>query len=216
MDKVYHRLLINRLKGISVTVLNSYTKLTYSSKNAVLVVAFCIAAVAFYNHFVAPHRNYLRAAQTYETLAGVLNEKNEIIAGYVGTKKQELQQLQHKSQLIDASVFNDVEARQFFSGIQTAAEQTKCVINSLKFSQDGRQGGTSSSSQGPYVEASRATLSVTGGYRNIVALIRKLQGRPEQVWIDSLRLRLVSGRLLNCDMTITIYVKHNKDGPLNE
>jgi hypothetical protein len=199
-----------------VTPLSSYTKLTYSSKNAVLVVAFCIAAVAFYNHFVAPHRNYLRAAQTYETLAGVLNEKNEIIAGYMGTKKQELQQLQHKSQLIDASVFNDVEAKRFFSGIQAAAEQTNCVVNSLKFPQDGRQESTSISSQGPYVEASRATLSVTGGYRNIVALIRKLQGRPEQVWIDSLKIRLISGRLLSCDMTITIYVKHNKEGPVND
>jgi hypothetical protein len=190
--------------------------LTYSSKNAVLVVVFCVSAVAFYNHFVAPHRNYLRAAQTYETLAGVLNKKNEIIAGYMGTKKQELQQLQHKSQLIDAGLFDDVEARQFFSGIQTAAEQTKCVISSLKFSQDGRQESTSISSQGPYVEASRATLSVTGGYRNIVALINKLQERPEQVWIDSLRLRLVSDRLLSCDMTITIYVKHNKKGPPDE
>jgi hypothetical protein len=199
-----------------VTPLSSYTKLTYSSKNAVLVVAVCIAAVTFYNHFVAPHRNYLRAAQTYETLANAIEQKNKSIAGYVGTKKQELQQLQHKSQMIDASVFNDVEAKQFFSGIQTAAEQTKCVINSLKFPQDGRQDGTGSSSQGPYVEASRVTLSVTGGYRNIVALIRKLQGRPEQVWIDSLRIRLVSDRLLSCDMTITIYVMHNKKGPPDE
>lgn len=199
-----------------MTLLDSYTKLTYSSKNAVLVVASCIAVVAFYNHFVAPHRNYLQAAQTYKTLAGTLDRKNRSIAGYVETKKQELQQLQHKSQLIDAGLFDNVEARKFFSGIQTAAEQTKCVINSLKFPQDGRQGSTSSSSEAPYVEASRVTLSVTGGYRNIVALINKLQNRPERVWIDSLRIKSTEGSLLSCNMAITIHVMHNEEGPLDE
>jgi hypothetical protein len=184
----------------------------------VLVVAFCIAAVVFYNRFVAPHRNCLRAAQTYETLADALDEKNSVIAGYVGTKKKELQQLQRQSQLIDAGLFDDVEARQFFSGIQTAAKQTKCVIKSLKFPQDVRLSGTSGPSQGTYVVASRVTLSVTGGYKNIIELINKLQNRPQQVWIDSLRIRLISDGLreLNCDMTITIYVKHNKEGPVND
>jgi len=199
-----------------VTGLSSYTKLRYSSKNAVLVVAVFVAAVAFYNHFVAPHRNYLRAAQTYQELAGVLNKRSKIITGHVGAQKKELQQLQHKSQLIDRGLFDDVEAKQFFSSIQTFAEQTKCIINSLKFPQDGRLSGASSPSEGPYVEASHVTLNVTGGYRNIVALINKLQGRPEQVWIDPLRIRLVSDGLLSCDMTITIYVRYNKDGTVDE
>lgn len=201
-----------------MTGLNSYAKVSYSSKNALLVVAFCIAAVVFYSRFVAPHRNYLRAAQTYQTLAGMLDGKNEVIAGYMEAKKKELQQLQHKSQLIDAGLFDDVEAKQFFSGIQTAAEQTKCVINSLKFPQDVRLSGTSGPSQGMYVVASRVTLSVTGGYKNIIELINKLQNRPQQVWIGSLRIGLISDGLreLNCDMTITIYVKHNKEGPVND
>jgi predicted transcriptional regulator len=182
----------------------------------VLVVAACVSAVAFYNHFVAPHRNCLRAAQTYETLADALDEKNSVIAGYVGTKKKELQQLQRQSQLIDAKLFDDIEARQFFSGIQTVVEQTKCVIKSLKFPQDVKLSSTSGPSQGTYVVASRVTLSVTGGYKNIVALINKLQNRPQQVWIDSLRIRLISDRLLGCDMTITIYVKHSKEGSVND
>jgi hypothetical protein len=197
-----------------VTLLNSYTKLTYSSKNAVLVVACCIAAIAFYNHFVAPHRNSLRAAQTYETLAGTLDRKNRIIVGYVKNKKKELQQLQHKSQLLDASLFDGVKAKQFFSGIQAAAEQTNCIVNSLKFPQDRKRDSASRPSQA--VEASRMTLSVTGGYRNIVALINKLQDRPERVWIDSLRIKSTAGSLLRCNMTITIYVMPNKEGPAND
>jgi hypothetical protein len=195
-------------------MLNSYTKLTCSSRNAVLVVVLCMAAVAFYSHFVAPHRNCLRAAQTYQTLTDALEKKNISITDYVKTKKQELQQLQHKTQLIDAGLFDDVEAKLFFSDIQTIAEQTKCVINSLKFLQNGS--GMSSFSQGPYVEANRATLSVTGGYRNIIALINKLQERPKEVWIDSLGIKITSDRLLSCDMTITIYVKHSKEGPPHE
>ncbi len=197
-------------------MLNSYTKLTYSSKNAVLVVACCIAVIAFYNRFVAPHRNYLRAAQTYETLAGVLEKRNRIIAGYARNKKKELQQLQHKSQLIDKSLFDSVKAKQFFSGIQAAAEQTNCIVNSLKFPQDQKRDGTSRTLQGPYVEASRATLSITGGYGNIVALINKLQDRPERVWIDSLRLKSAAGGLLRCDMTITIYAIYNEKELLDD
>jgi hypothetical protein len=185
--------------------------LTYSSKNAVLVVACCIAAIAFYNHFVAPHRNCLRAAQTYETLTGTFERKNRIIAGDVRAKKKELQQLQHKSQLIGASLFDDVEAKQFFfSGIQAAAEQTNCIVNSLKFPQDRKRDSASQLSQA--VEASRMALSVTGGYRNIVAIINKLQDRPERVWIDSLRIKSTASGLLQCNMTITIYVMHNKKG----
>lgn len=214
MDKVFHWLFINRPKGISVTLLNSYTKLTYSSKNAVLVVACCIAVVAFYNHFVAPHRNCLRAAQTYETLIGTLESKNKIIATYVKTKKKELQQLQHKSQLIDASLFDDVEAKQFFSGIQAAAEQANCIVDSLKFPQDRKRDSTSRPSQA--VEASRMTLSVTGGYRNIVALINKLQDRPERVWIDSLRIKSTASGLLRCNMTITVYVMPDKERPADD
>jgi hypothetical protein len=198
-----------------VTPLNSYTKLTYSSKNAVLVVACCIAVVAFYNHFVAPHRNCLRAAQTYETLAATLESKNRIITGHVRTKKEELQQMQHKLQLIDASLFDEVKAKQFFfSGVQAAAEQTNCIVNSLKFPQDRKRDSTSRPSQA--VEASRMTLSVTGGYRNIVALINKLQDRPERVWIDSLRIKSAASGLLRCDMTITIYVVPSKEGPADD
>jgi len=196
-----------------VTMLNSYTKLTYSSKNAVLVVVCCIAVVAFYNHFVAPHRNYLRAAQTYETLAGVLEKRNRVIAGYARDKKEELQQLQHKSQLIDKSLFDSVKAKQFFSDIQMVAGQTNCIVNLLKFPQDQKRDGTSRTLQGPHVEASRATLSITGGYRNIVALINKLQDRPERVWIDSLRLKSAGEGLLRCDTTITIYAMYNKEEP---
>ncbi len=195
-------------------MLNSYTKLTYSSKNAVLVAACCIAVIAFYDRFVAPHRNYLRAAQTYETFAGA--KTNRIIAGYVRNKKKELQQLQHKSQLIDKSLFDSVKAKQFFSGIQVAAEQTNCIVNSLKFPQDRKRDGTSRTLQGSYVEASRATLSVTGGYGNIVALINKLQDRPERVWIDSLRLKSAAGGLLRCNMTITIYAIYDKEEPLDD
>jgi len=133
----------------------------------------------------------------------------------VKNKKKELQQLQHKSQLINASLFDGVKAKQFFlSGIQAAAEQTNCIVNSLKFPQDRKRDSASRPSQA--VEASRMTLSVTGGYRNIVALINKLQDRPERVWIDSLRIKSTAGSLLRCNMTITIYVMHNKEVPADD
>jgi hypothetical protein len=195
-----------------VTLLKSYAKLNYSSKNAVLIVASCIAIIAFYNHFVAPHRNYLRAEQTYGTLVGAIDRKNRLIAGHLKTKKQELQQLQQKSQMIHATLFDEAKAKQFYSSIQTAAEQTNCVVDSLRFPQARKQ-DKMSSPQGSYVSASRMILNVTGGYRNIVALINKLQNRPEQVWIDSLSIKTARGGVLKCDMTVTIYVIYNEEGP---
>ncbi|GAG97602.1 unnamed protein product, partial [marine sediment metagenome] len=60
--------------------------------------------------------------------------------------------------------------------------------------------------------ANRAIFSVGGTYKDIVALINKLQNRSKQVWIDSISIEPVdrNSELLKCDMSIAIYVIYSE------
>jgi len=80
-------------------LLDNLTKSTRSSKNVALVTLILIGVIAVYNWLVAPHRNYLLAAQKYESTAGNLAKKNQIIAKKVKNKTKELDRLQESAKL---------------------------------------------------------------------------------------------------------------------
>ncbi len=71
-------------------LLDNLTKSTRSSKNVVLVTLILIGVIAVYNWLVVPHRNYLLAAQKYESAAGNLAKKNQIVAKKVKTRQRSL------------------------------------------------------------------------------------------------------------------------------
>ena len=49
------------------------------SRNVMLTSLVLIGTIAFYNWVVAPHRNYLLAAQRYASVTADLVKKNQII-----------------------------------------------------------------------------------------------------------------------------------------
>ena len=51
-----------------------------------------------------------------------------------------------------------------------------------------------------------AMLSVIGQYNNIAELIKRLQDRPQKVWIDTVKVRTIDfgSDQPRCDITITI------------
>ena len=97
--------------------------------------------------------------------------------------------------------------------MQAMAEEANCVIYSLNFSPTDSAIDTSQSEVSSHIAANHATLSVVGGYRDIVALINKLQGRSRQVWVDSISIEPVGSNTdqLRCDIVVTIYVIHGKE-----
>lgn len=191
--------------------LQNLKKPTRSSRNVVLAVLVLIFAVACYNWLVAPHSNYLRAAQRSEQTSGELIRKNKLISASVAAQKKQLVELREEYGRAETELFGFEGADEFFGSIDVVAEDAGCVVMSLVFRSAARQSG--SARWRGFISPRRATLSVLAGYPNFVALIEKLRGRPERVLIDSISIkpsRSTPGQL-DCDMDVTIYVMQHEE-----
>ena len=183
-----------------------------SSKNVVFAAFVVIEAIALYNWIVTPHLNSLQAVQKYESVANKLAKKTQIISTNVKLRRKKLGQLQEEFEHIHIKLFDPVKAKEFFSDIQAMAEQANCVIYSLNFSPTDSAINAGRSEISSHITANRAIFSIGGRYKDIVALIDKVQGRSKQVWIDSISIEPMgrNSELLKCDMSIAIYVIYNK------
>ncbi len=201
-------------KEYQLMLSKEWTKSTRSSSNVVLAALALIGVIAVYNWIVAPHKNYLLAAQRYELATGNLAEKNQSIRSDVTGKKRELEKLQEQFKEIHTGLFDPIKARKFFSSIQVVSEETNCTVYLLEFSPNSSASNADKSEAISYVTVQRAILSVGGSYRNIAALMDKLQDRLERVRIDSISIKPIgnSSAQLKCNMTITIYVIQGEEG----
>jgi len=189
------------------------TKSTRSAKNAMFAALVLIGAVAVYNRIVTPHRNYLMAAQQYESAVDHLDRKNQTIHHDLTVKKKELEELLGKFRQTHLELFDPVEAGRFFSHIQNKSEEAGCIVSLLTFSTGSLASGEKHSKSNHYITKEQAMLSVLGGYSNIVALMNKLQDSPKKVCIDSVRINADDQGTghLECKMTVSIYVIHRKE-----
>ncbi|MFZ0034621.1 MAG: hypothetical protein WAK60_06505 [Sedimentisphaerales bacterium] len=199
-------------------LLGNWTKSARFSGNAVFIALVLIGIFAIYNWIVVPHENNLMAAQRYRSVTDVLAKKNEIISGEMIVKKKNLEKLQNELDQLHTGLFDPVGVKKFFSDIDFMAESTNCTIRSLNISQAESALKADQSKARSDITANRAALSVVGNYGNIVALIGKLQDRPQQVRIDSLSIKLIGGNSnqLGCDMTIMVYEIQNKEEYTND
>lgn len=172
-----------------------------------------IGIIAAYNWIIAPHRNYLLAADKFESTVTNLARKNQIIGNQVTMKKKELEELHEKYKQSCARLFNPVQAGEFFSNIQARAERVNCILSSLTFSPVRPAPKTARPQTDEYITAQSATLTLSGGYGNILALMDLLQDGPKQVCIDSVGINSdeQDSVQLECGMTVTIYVIHRKE-----
>lgn len=194
-------------------LLKNWTKSTRSSRNVMLAALVLIGAITVYNWIVAPHANYLLAAQRHASVIGELAKKNRIINNNVAIKNKKLKELQEKFSQVHTALFDPIEAKEFFSDIQAVSEEANCVIQSLNFLQTDSALKAKRSKAGSYITVNRATLSVVGSYKNIIALMNKLQDRLRQVWIDSISIKSIRNNpdQLECDVIITVYAIQNEE-----
>lgn len=187
------------------------------SGNVAFVSFVLIGAVAAYNWLVAPHRNYLLAAQKYESAASNLAGKNQIIRDGLAVERRKLDELQEDFERTRVGLFDPVGAENFFNGIQTEAKETGCVVNALKFMSNKPKSGANRTRKkkggNGDITARSVMLNVSGSYRNIVALMNMLQNRLQKVQIDSVQIGPLgekSGRL-KCTAIVTIYITPGKE-----
>ena len=190
----------------------NWTKSTPAPRNIAFAALVLMGAIAVYNRVVAPHANYVLAAQRYESVANKLTTKKQAIIDDMKIKKEQLEELEEKLKQMRTSLFEPIEAKEFFSDIEVMSEGANCTIYSLDVSQTRSALKAERSGARVYITSNHAKLSVVGSYRNIVVLMNKLQGRPRQVWIDSVSIKPISdsSEQLKCDITIVIYTTEEK------
>lgn len=182
----------------------NWTKTTRSSGNILLAAILIIAAVVVYKWTIAPHTNYLSAAQRYDMTLDGIARKNKLIETNIRVQQKKLEKLQKKFEQLNSRLFTPTKATEFFSDIQSVAEEAGCQISSVNFSSanPGNRAKTTN------VYTKRARLDIIGSYENITKLISRLQNRPERVKVDRISIKPIRGigGKLKCDATIVIYI----------
>jgi len=181
-------------------------KTTHFSRSVAFAAMVLIGTIAVYNWFIVPHTSYLGAAQRYELVAGELAKTNRLISSDVAAKKKELKELNEKLAKVRTKLFSRAEAAKFFDGIGGLARTMNCKVLSLKFSDTSSGRKAPATDDGITVES--VLLSVAGGYKDITALMSKLQNRTEQVWINGVNVKSAGEGIdnLKCDMSVAVCV----------
>ncbi|MHC4387004.1 MAG: hypothetical protein ACYS8I_16875 [Planctomycetota bacterium] len=194
-------------------VINEFAKLSSPSRKATLASLVVIAVLLLYNQIVAPQVTYLRAAEKLELATEGIASKNTSISTTVEASKKDLQKLREQVSSFRDTLFTPEKTRQFFSDLEVISQQAGCSVTSLRFVQ-GRQDTEVTDASG--VVATGAVLNVVGTYKSVTELLKRLQSRSEEVWIDSLRMQIVDYRSAHakCDITITVYTIEHEENSL--
>lgn len=191
-------------------------KLNRSTRNATLASLIVIASLAMYNWIAAPHAAYLSTVQGYESVMSNLIKKNKLISNNVNIKRKKLQKLHEQSVQLQSTLFTSDKAGEFFSDLQAISEQTGCMVYSLNMISNTPNPKDKQLEDSSGVATKSAVLSVVGVYKNIARLIKRLQARPQKVWIDSIKVLTIeySSDRPRCDITITTCVIADKENNL--
>ncbi len=199
-------------------LMKALVKSSRSSRIAFSAAIIIIVAIAAYNWMVAPHANYLHAAQQYELMASDVARKKQLVKAKGAAKKKQLESLRAELESVRTALFHDAEGRKFFAGIEDLCNKTSCIVSSINFV-SGNLGrfATSAQSSGAIVEKS-AVVCFVGSYNNIISFIEKLTNRPQKVLIRSLKIIAFSSRSspLECKMMITIFTVGDEEVSTNE
>ncbi|MBN2181860.1 MAG: type 4a pilus biogenesis protein PilO [Sedimentisphaerales bacterium] len=186
-----------------------------SQKNVIFASLVIIGAIGVYNWIIAPHRNYLQAAQKYESAASNLVKKKQIIINNLKVRKKELVGLEEELNSGYEKLFDSVEAKKFFSDIQLVSEEAGCIMSSLTFSQADSESGAASPNQ---IIAKTTELTVLGSYGSITTLMNKLQEGSKCVRIETVCIFSDDDNpsYLKCRMSVTIYMIQRKENRRHE
>lgn len=193
--------------------LDSITKSSRSSRNALCLSIIIIGAVAAYNWIVSPHVNYIQAAQKLQKTTVVHARKNKIISEQTKTMKKELSQSQDRLDDLGNKLLDHTSAEEFFGNIDNVARQSDCIVRSLNLSLPVETRKTRLKTIHSRILEQSAKLTILGNYKNIVNFMKVLQGRTEYVVVDLTKIvptRDESGRLA-CDADIWVYLIEKKD-----
>ena len=194
-------------------LLKSWIKPVSSQQNVIFVSLVIIGAIGLYNRVIAPHRNFLQAAQKYEEATDNLTKKKQTIGNNLKIRQKKLESLEEKLNSGFEMLFEFFEAKDFFNNIQAVSEEAGCNMHSLTFTQADMESDIKDPNSNVHITAKGVKLTVLGGYDNITTLMNKLQENSKYVRIESVKIYSDSSfpGYLKCDMSVTIYIISRKE-----
>jgi Tfp pilus assembly protein PilO len=185
-----------------------------ATKVIISVSFVAIVALAAYNWVISPQITYLHAAEQYKSIVEGAGAKSAVILKNVEKKLVELEKLQQDVSGLENNFFTFEKAREFFSDIEPVAVQHNCAVESSDFmlSVSKKSGDVSD------VTLSRAKVTLSGNYKNIMKFLEKIRDYPQRIVISNLLIER-SDKInndLNCQVTITIYVIEDKEAMTHE
>jgi hypothetical protein len=197
---------------------DNLAKLNTASRNGISAALVVVTLVAMYNWTIAPQLTWLRAEQQYEAAVSDVARKCAVTSEALGKKQTKIEELRQEFTQLQNTVFTSEAAKEFFSDLQVISQEVGCTVYSLNLVKNQQDPQRKKTEKPQGIVTSSAALSVIGVYPNIIKLIEKLQGRPQKVWIDALKMKTVGGELqqLKCDMTITICTFPDKEAKTHE
>lgn len=195
-------------------LINDTIKSGPATKVIIAVSFVTIVALAAYNWVISPQITYLHAAEQYRSIIESAGAKSAVILKNVEKKLVELKKLQQDVSGLENSFFTFEKAREFFSDIEPVAVQHNCAVESSDFmpSVSKKSGDVSD------VTLSRAEITLSGNYKNIMNFLEKIRDYPQRIVISNLLIGR-SNKInndLNCQITITIYVIEDKETMTHE
>lgn len=205
----WHRL----LDDISTTMPKTVQLNVFESKDAsdMLIAGKALSLIAIRDFVDALTTNtQIESAQLTDTSTTTLNSEDLFIFSIncnlaSQTETQDtLDSDQSNSDLDTHRLFTTTQADEFLISIQTASEQTGCMVKSFLISPDDTTFNDEKTNTN--VNRKHATLTFLGGYKNILNTIENLQNHPQTVWLDSITIAQADQTSqLQCTTKIAIY-----------
>ena len=186
------------------------TQLNRSPRRVLLFALTFIAAIALYRWILSPYSTQLWAAQQYKSALNSVLHKTSVLSTSLQDKKAKIDKLAKESVRLRNQLFTWAEARSFLASLPNIANQVGCTVQSVSSLADERRNAQNQEDGSSGIVGRKAVITVTGGYGNIVKLLRELQNYERKVWIETLKMD-ISGNTgkLQCQMTLAIYcVEH--------
>jgi Tfp pilus assembly protein PilO len=196
-------------------LMEALVKSSRSSRIAFSAAIIIIVAVAAYNWMVAPHTEYLHAAQQYEHMMGDVAMKNKLIKAKEAAKTKEVERLRAELAGVQTALFAPYEAKRFFSDIETVCNASNCAVSSINFLSGDLSASVETDSA---IAENSAVVDFVGSYGSIINFLARLTDRSQRVFVPSLKISTFGSKpgLLECEMVVTIYTIRNREFFTNE
>jgi len=183
----------------------------WSKQNALAVTMLLISLVAIYNWFIAPHTQFLAAAQKYQEIMESTEKTGKILTSELTLRQKKLNELTQQYELRKQAFFDTDQAKSFLSNLQSVAEKSGCLVSNLKLT-PARDVPVKN---GNFVEIRQyqTEIDLLGNYGNIVKFLNTIQNRNARVWVKSIDVGMkhAASGYLGCNISFVIYTLKVKE-----